>query len=293
MERLKMNIDESIVIDTKKKIMVDHVTFEKIFKEDNHIYKINFKGYQDSTQIKFDILATVMVESAFGVAFVDNIGEVPKQFRDSDDYNQARQQFYCDMILSEDRKYKSYYIVDAYYIEPGGSHAMKEEFLVSQDCFIQIELFFIYLDSFRNDFYKVFSSKKLKNLKYVTIDHVKYNCSAILDPYKTISHFTTGRGPSIFRFNIVNPRIKNGRLKDMFSSESYDELYGGDYTIVDFIYTGGIVYALYEERSRITDMYLDTKILLFKEDMLKATTFIDPSIIYSNYQELITQEEEQ
>ena len=290
-----MNIDESIVVDTKKKIMVDHITIEEIFKEDDHIYKIRFKGYQDSTQNKFDILATIMVESAFGVAFVDSIKNIPEQFSDSESYMQARVEFYSDMIMTESRKYKSYYIVDGYYIDLDleESRVFKVEFLISQDCFIQIELFFIHLDSFREDFYKVFCSKKLRNLQYVTIDHVKYNCSSILDPYKTISHFTTGRGPSLFKFNIVNPRIKNGRLKDIFSPDSYDELYGGDYTIVDFIYNDGIVYALYEERSRITDMYLSTKILVFKENMLKATTFIDPSIIYSNYQELITQEEEQ
>ena len=279
-------------IDTENRLMLDVLFPISIDKIENNLYKILFFAAQDSTEsayyLDFYIKTEDDVESAFIESFpifsktIHNNPAMQQRYiefvKNMDDSNHYTTDFY----MSKNNKVKSYFVSRAYRNNMKiGNKYCKVELLVSQDCFVQINVFLSRLFDLNNRAGNAFNAKKLKNTKFVTINHCKYNSSTThYSSNVVISHFTCGRGPAIFKFNLINPKIPHKILKDPFDASSYEDLYGNDFYINDFFYLEDTLYAVYEERSMITDNYIATHILLFDEEMLKNTTFIDTSIIY-------------
>ena len=259
-----------------------HITFlaEELCTESNYFVKtrisINNKNDKEFLKI-FPLYKNNVDTDSRRKEFVNSI----EQEYDADNEENI---YYSDLIFTEDNKHKTFYISNGSRNINGVITA--EELLVTQDIFVQLELFFLKLSEYNKMAGVVFGSKKLTNTSMVLIDHVKYNgTSTDLNWDVVISHFTSGRGPQTFKFSLLNKKEKERKMKNPIIQVDFKNLYGKSFIINEYFIVDNKVYALYEERSPITDQFKSTKILIFDEELCKSTSFKNTDVIYYTEEE--------
>ena len=291
MNTIRCIFDEDKIV-ARKILAMDSIFPVIIEKIHDMMYSILFFAIQDSTEDAYYLKVGLVAENRKDALYIEqnplysskilNDPSNVQRFREFTKDYRPENTYSSDLILHRNDIKKVYFKAEAYkYSDSDKNNLEKVNLLVSKDCFVRISLFFNRLFTLSPGAGSIFATKKYKNVQFVTIDHVKYDCSSTdLGSNIVLSHYTCGRGPSIFRFTIIDKKIEGRTLKDPWNATSYNELYGEDFMVLDFIYNDKVLYLIFEERSPITDQYKGTKILIFTEEFYKNTSFIDSEFIY-------------
>lgn len=288
MERDRVNINkDSDSIITEEKFAANEINLVNIDKISDHLFRFIFYIEQHSTG---DIIFLGLYIHASNYADEIYFNQYMHKFRErrelkeevTEAFSDDSLHYLCDFDMINSNTNKLYFEMDAYRLVEN-KYFSRMNILLNKDLYIKISLFFNKMMQYKEYPEDIFLSKKFNNVEFVTINHLKHDGSGTDNSSNIVlSHYTCGRGPTIFKFNYVSPKKYNKKLRNPIRAELYSLYYEEDFSISDMIYNVqlDILYVIYEIRDRITQEYKSTKVLCFTKEFYERTNFIDLDKIY-------------
>lgn len=152
--------------------------------------------------------------------------------------------------------------------------------IMNIDLFVQFKLFETTIERFGLIDHAIFSDRTFKNIKPITIDHVKLDGSHENHVTGLVSsHYTVGLGPTQFKFNFLSRMRNDAKLINPAGTQDY-KIWLKDFTVIDKFLFDGILYLLINNYSTSAAIK-KTNLLKFSKEMYDKTNFVDPYKIYN------------
>ena len=292
MELCKFGIDKDKIV-AKSIYIVNQIIPIAIKHLGNEDYSILFLACQDSTEdgkyFNFVVKAKDEDDSNFLNSHSLNINNVTKNENRLKMYIEMTKtmhnenMFNCDFTMVVDKDHKKYFKTEAFRVLDDKSNIEALDLMITRDNYIKINLFFQRLLLHSNGAELVFGNMYYHNIEFITINHIKLD-GATTDVNSNVicAHYTCGAGPTIFKFNIITPKLYNKKIRNFMRSSVYTDFYADDYVVTDMVYDSieDCIYLIFLEFSTVNNHFKSTKALKFTKEFYDRSNFIDYEKIY-------------
>ena len=187
----------------------------------------------------------------------------------------------CDMYMIEEKSKPYFFAKAKRKDENGAAYDLNIHF--NRDIYIKFNIFMRLFINHNNTADFIFENNKYKNIKFSTVNHIKLDGTATEENLEyTLSHYTCGNGPELYKFTTFSKKIMNRKLINPMGIIPFSNFYSKDFIISNAFYEpeNDCLYVIYEEETGIDKDHKKVKILRFYKEFYERTDLIDNKKIY-------------